>query len=238
LSILRALSRSDGEPQAQAAEFLVKGFEGVAGPTWETAVRGAGEPYKIASDYGLDRTPALVVGSPLQGALTSMMKEFLETSDQELRNRWLDAARFLSPPARQAVFNRLRDQICNGMTVVDLIPLLSMGSAILLNEAGFTEKPDDSVNYVILQVLGRDDGLAWLQSNPVVFTPWVEGASPTRRDLLKERLAELWQASAPEGKQGVEALQAAWGFEVSSMPPAEPKVEGGPADTAESGENA
>ena len=208
--ILRVLIGSESGEQQQAKDLLFEKLKGITTEQWGRALVSGTEPLPVATALSQSTGGTTHLSSAFYDALKAAIQQLLTDTGSEFRVRWFDALALVNASSRQTLLKYVRDQITRGTAVSNLIDLLTKGSETLLTDADFAHEPDGATRYVILPLLGNEEGIAWLVATAPKLESWVVGSETATRNVLVDRLSELWTGADEQGKKRFQDLELAW----------------------------
>ena len=210
IHILRVLIGSESNAQQPAKDLLIEKLKSNTTEQWSRALVSGIEPLPIAKILSQSTGGVTHLGSAIFDALKAAIQQLLSDAGSDFRVRSFDALVLVNPSSRQTLLRYVRDQVAHGMAVSNLIDLLTKGGETLLADADFAHEPDGATRYVILPLLGLEEGIAWLIAAAPKLESWVAGSEAATRNVLIERLSELWTSADEEGKKRFQGLELAW----------------------------
>ncbi len=222
VAIFHALIKDGSGQEETARRRLKERLDAVPMESWATALESAGEPLQISIALADIVTGGLNIGTPLYDALETATAKLLSNADENYRLRWFEMAGFLSVNGRHTLFKNVRDKICGGTSISNLLDLLKKSPNGFFSDANFAQEPDGAVRHVVLPILSNPaDGIEWLIGATAISRDWVKGSDATTQRFLAERLSALWTESDEAQKERLRILQAAWLLPELPLPQAE-----------------
>lgn len=208
--ILQVLVSEEGGDRRKAQEVLTEKLKALSAEQWAPVITSGAVPFAAVKALGVNPDDSEHLGTPLYDALKSAIPQLLTSKDAPMRERWFELLKLTNSSARITLLKYARDQIVHGGAVVSLAALLRAGGSTFLEDADFASVADAAVRYVTLPLLNDADGFAWLMENSTSLSVWVARCEPATRDVLVERLSELWTAADEAGRARYQELEVAW----------------------------
>lgn len=175
----------------KARDTLFEKLQSLSSDIWNQSIRSGSEPLQIATKLLKLTEKPIEHGQALLEALTAITPDVLSGADGNMIQRWFDAAALLTENSRQTLLRTVRDKMLHEGQATYL-PILNTGSATLINDGHFEEKPDETIRVIVIPLLGNAENDAWLAANADDIMKWIKAAPKATREFCKERMQELW----------------------------------------------
>jgi hypothetical protein len=206
--IFSTLIASHEDTHVKAQAELLEKLKELTVEQWTAALISGDEPLSLAMALSEATEKRTHIGSALFDALKDTIPQLLSDSDRAYRKSWFSSLELVNSSSRQTLIRYLRDQIIHGTTVADILALVVGGGDTLFAE--FAQDADGATLYVILPLLSSEDGIAWITANVSKLAGWVSVSDEATRDVLVQKLSDLWSAANEDEKKRYQDIELAW----------------------------
>ena len=210
--ILGELIKSGSGHDGKARQILEKKLKVVTGEGWTAALETGQDPLPIAMRLSEETVKAFHLGTVLSDVLENAITPLLANNNSAFRARWFRSLDLVSPSSRVTLLKSVRDRIVLGTEVAVLPEFLREGSDALLADGEFVDEADGAVRYVVLRLLDSNEGLSWLVDMATTLQSWVTRSSIDTKNVLGERLSELYSSADDASKVQLDKLADEWSF--------------------------